>query len=195
MPLAQHNAPCPYCRTRGVHPFKQILRLGIFDEPLKELIHHMKYHKRWSLAEKLAERLAHTNRVRQLIAQDHVLVPVPLHYRRQIARGYNQAEVIARRLRSIFGCKLAHPARRVRDTATQAQIHALADRHANVKDAFALKGPRSIANQHIVIVDDVMTSGYTLRTFARALLPAKPASISAIVLAIADPRHRDFQTI
>jgi len=195
MPLPQHVAPCPYCKGRGLYPFKMILRLGIFDEPLKDLIHHMKYHGKWTLAERLADSLADLEPIKQLITSDKVLVPVPLHYRRQIARGYNQADIIARRLGAQFQCRLALPARRTRNTPMQAQIHALADRHENVKNAFSLKRPRAIQDQHVIVVDDVMTSGYTLRTFARTLLPARPASLSAIVLAIADPKRRDFQTI
>lgn len=195
MPLAQHNAPCPYCRGRGLRPFNHIVRLGIYNEPLKDLIHHMKYHNRWALAEHLARRFATTDRLKHLITKESVLVPVPLHFVRQMLRGYNQADIIARALRREFKCALAHPAKRIRDTATQAQIHALADRDANVKGAFALTRPRAIAGKHVIVVDDVMTSGSTLRSFARTLLAANPASISAVVVAIADPKHRGFQTI
>jgi len=195
MPLPQHDAPCPYCRGRGIHPFKHILRLGIFHDPLKDLIHHMKYHRRWTLAEQLAGVVAELPRVRQLITEDSVLVPVPLHLFRHFSRGYNQADLIARRLRKSLSCRLANCARRTRDTAAQAQIHAHADREKNVRGAFALKHSRAISNKHVVVVDDVMTTGSTLRSLARTLLPAKPASISAIVLAVADPKHHDFEVI
>src|SRR2546421_5125972 len=62
MPSATDNAPCPYCHGNGHFPFERIIRLGVFDEPLKHLIHHMKYHKRWTLAEELADRLIATER-------------------------------------------------------------------------------------------------------------------------------------
>ncbi|MBA2706486.1 MAG: ComF family protein [Gemmatimonadaceae bacterium] len=195
MPLSQDNAPCPYCTNRGIRPFATILRLGIYEEPLKDLIHHMKYHKKWALGEHLASRLAKSPRVKQLITDDKIILPVPLHYFRQISRGYNQADVIARRLASHFGCQVKYPVKRSRNTAPQAQIHAQADRKQNLKNAFALKHPRSITGRHVIIVDDVMTSGNTLRALARTLFPARPASISAVVLAIADPIHRDFQKI
>jgi len=195
MPLPQHDAPCPYCLNRGIRPFTQILRLGIFHDPLKDLIHHMKYHRRWTLAEQLAGVLAEQPRVRQLITEDSVLVPVPLHFLRHFFRGYNQADVIARRLRKSLKCQISTCATRTRDTAAQAQIHAHADREQNVRGAFALKRPRAVANKHVVLVDDVMTTGSTLRSLARALLAAKPASISAIVLAVADPKHHDFEVI
>ncbi len=155
----------------------------------------MKYHRRWSLGEHLADRLAALRRVQDLISPDAVLVPVPLHFARQIVRGYNQADVIARRLKHKLKCDLAHPTRRTRNTVTQTELHSHADRDANVRGAFSLKRRSSITARHIVIVDDVMTTGATLRALARTLKQARPASISALVLAIADPRGRAFQTI
>jgi len=50
MPLATEGAPCPYCLGKGVPWFERIIRLGVFDDPLKHLIHQMKYHRRWPLA-------------------------------------------------------------------------------------------------------------------------------------------------
>jgi len=197
MPLVQNGDPCPWCRGKGLYPFEQIVRLGIFDDPLKDLIHTMKYQKRWTLAEHLADRLASLDRVKQLVHKDSILIPMPLHFIRQVKRGYNQAEILARRLRSDLKCHIAFPARRIRNTATQTTIHAQAERVENVRNAFALTrgGTAKIAGKHLVLIDDVMTTGATLRSLARTLLPAKPASISAIVIAIADPRRRDFQQI
>src|SRR5262245_59082844 len=53
MPLAQDSAPCPYCRGDGSTPFDRIVRLGAFEDPLKRMIHEIKYEKRWPLAELL----------------------------------------------------------------------------------------------------------------------------------------------
>jgi ComF family protein len=196
MPLTADNAPCPYCQGAGLTPINQIIRLGVFTDPLKSVIHQMKYHKRWPLAEFLADHLAHHTRTRNLITPDTILIPVPLHYRRHFSRGYNQSDLLARRLKSQLNCHLSRPAKRIRDTVTQTHIHAKAEREANVRGAFALKRHhQSLENHPVVIVDDVLTTGATLRAFARTLKQANPSSISAIVLAIADPRRRDFQTI
>ena len=68
-------------------------------------------------------------------------------------------------------------------------------REENLKDAFGLVSERGIAGRHVVIVDDVMTTGATLKSVARTLSMAEPASISAVVVAIADPLGQDFSVI
>jgi ComF family protein len=195
MPLARDGDPCPYCTGSGVHPFDRIVRLGVFDGPLKDLIHRMKYHGDWSLAEALADRLWAQDRVRALLSESDALLAVPLHPLRQIARGYNQAQVIAARLARRGRIRVITPAVRLRNTDTQTQLSSQAGRLDNLKDAFGLVRPRAVTGRRIVLVDDVMTSGATLRSLARALRRAKPASISAIVLAVADPKGRGFEAI
>ena len=197
MPLAMHGAPCPHCVGKGVPHFEKIIRIGVFDDPLKHLIHQMKYHQRWALGEFLGERLAETERAKGLLTETDLLVPVPLHFKRHVARGYNQADVIARKLgggrRRI---KVVHALRRTRDTETQTHIQSHDKRLENVRGAFALRrAARNVRGKHVIIVDDVMTSGATLAACARVLKQASPASLCAIVLAIADPKRRGFEVI
>ena len=195
MPLAMHGAPCPFCVGDGVRNYERILRLGTFDDPLKNLIHQMKYSGRWTLAERLADRLLRQPRIEQCLAGADLLVPVPLHRLRQFGRGYNQAAVIARYLSSKTQVALAGPLVRVRNTETQTHLHSRAKRVANLRNAFRLRHPASIAGKHVVVIDDVMTTGATLQAVARTLRPAKPASLTAVVLAVADPRRRRFEVV
>ena len=195
MPLAELDAPCPYCDDKGIYPFERILRLGVFEDPLKHLIHQAKYHHRWPLAEFLAERLSAQDLVNGLLRQTDVLVAVPLHVLRHVKRGYNQAEVLAGRLGRLNKLKLAKPAVRLRNTETQTHIHSQAKREHNLRDAFGLVNSKCIRGKHVVLVDDVMTTGATLKSLARCLKHAEPASLSAIVVAIADPKRRGFEVI
>jgi ComF family protein len=194
-PLAEAGAPCPHCLGDGIAHFEWVLRLGVFTDPLRELIHLVKYHHRWPLAEVLADRLLAREAVKGLLAETDVLVPVPLHRLRQISRGYNQSEVIARRLASRSGKKVVRPAVRLRNTESQTNLTSAAQREENVRDAFALLNPRLVRGKRVVVIDDVMTTGATLKAVARAIRPARPASMCAVVIAVADPKGRDFQSI
>jgi ComF family protein len=195
MPLATHGAPCPFCVGSGVRHYDRVLRLGTFDDPLKDLIHQMKYSGRWTLAERLAGRLLSQPRIRECLASADVIVPVPLHRLRQFSRGYNQAAVIARYLSARARVGLVSPLVRVRNTETQTHLHSRAKRVANLRNAFRLKHPSTIAGKRVIVIDDVMTTGATLQAVARTLRPAKPASLTAIVLAIADPKRRGFEVV
>lgn len=194
-PLAELDDPCPYCNDKGIYPFQRILRLGIFEDPLKHLVHQTKYHHRWPLAEFLAERLSAQQRVQRLLRETDVLVAVPLHALRHVKRGYNQAEVLATRLAALSKCKVVKPAIRLRNTETQTHLHSIAKREENLRDAFGLTNPKCVRGKHVVLIDDVMTTGATLKSFARSLKDAEPASVSAIVVAIADPKRRGFEVI
>ena len=120
------------------------------------------------------------------------IIPVPLHPFRHFQRGYNQADVIASRLGST---RLLRPIKRLRNTPTQTHLHSHEKRIENLRHAFSLTDPESIAGQRVLVIDDVMTSGATLQSIARALVPAKPKSLHALVLAIADPKGRHFEAV
>jgi ComF family protein len=167
----------------------------VFAEPLRGGIHHAKYHRRWELGEALADRLYEAPGVAEILKECDGLLPVPLHWRRQIGRGYNQAQVLAGRLGRRARRPVLHAAVRARNTPTQTQLRSRTQRHANLRDAFILRDPAVVAGRRIVVVDDVMTSGATLQSLGRTLRQAKPAALDALVLAIADPHGQGFERI
>ena len=162
---------------------------------MRTMIHSIKYHREWPLAEYLADCLLEDERAKALLTETQVLVPVPLHPLRQLPRGYNQASLLAERIGRQCGIRRANALMRLRNTETQTNLHSRAKREANLKDAFTLANDRHVRGRHVVLVDDVMTSGATLRAAARALKDAKPASLSALVLAVADPKGRQFEKV
>ncbi len=189
------GANCAECNGRGIFPFEKIAALGPFRDPLRKLIYQIKYHHRWPVAEVLADRLIGEARVRAILDQADVVTAVPLHWSRHIGRGYNQAETIARRIASVRKLKIVHPIIRVRNTPTQTSTHSRAQRMENLRQAFGLIDGRKIRGKHVVLIDDVMTTAATLKSAARAIMQAEPASVSAVVLAVADPRRQDFAAV
>ena len=238
MPLTLPGSPCTRCMGGGLSPFDQIVSLGVFKDVLRSVVHRAKYEGRWSLAECMADRLAQRADAVEMLQYCDVMIPVPLHVSRYLERGYNQAEVIARRIcwsfhrrlhrqvhrgsnhpgsqvqGSLFeshgitgryrrlldrfrhdGPRVISAAQRIRATDSQTYIPSHEGRYENMRDAFALIDPEAIADKHIVLVDDVMTSGATLVSLARTLRKAKPRCISAMVLAVADPKGRAFEVV
>jgi ComF family protein len=195
LPISQADAPCPRCLGEGMRPFQRIARLSVFNDPVRHLIHHIKYHGQWALAEFLADRLAQQESVRHILREADLIVPVPLHPWRELSRGFNQADVIARRLGQRMRVKVASPIMRLKNTQTQTHLHAREKRLENLRDAFALSKPKQIRDKHVVLVDDVFTSGATLISAGRTIQQAEPASLCAIVVAVADSRRRNFETV
>jgi len=192
MPLPEPDAPCAHCLGSGIAHYDRVLAMAPFREPVRHLIHQMKYHGRWAIAELLAD--AWINKRLQLPA-DALLLPVPLHRIRQVIRGFNQADVIARRIGKSCGLRLVHPAVRLKRTKNQSLTSSQAQRTDNLRDAFGLISPHKIRGRHVVVIDDVMTTGATLLSLARVLREAQPASLTALVIARADPVSHDFQSI
>jgi ComF family protein len=196
LPVVRQGAPCPWCRGGGTPPFQQIVRLGRLVDPLRPVIHAMKYRRRWALAEQLAERLLAEQRVQELVSRAEVLVAAPLHWARRLGRGYNQAEILAVALGRRRGLQSIGAVKRIRRTLSQTAIHSRTVREENVRGAFALTPAAAVlAGKQVIVVDDVMTTSATLCAVGRALQSAGPAGLSALVLAVADPKGRDFQAV
>lgn len=139
------------------------------------LIHHYKYLAREGLAESFAEYFIQGAGLAQETRLPQCLLPVPLHWRRQLRRGFNQAQWLARRL----AARLDRPCRdrllyRQRNTPSQTRLDGR-QRLRNLRGAFALRagpaqhGPAQHIAQHVALVDDVLTSGATANEAARLL--------------------------
>lgn len=111
------------------------------------------------------------------------LLPMPLHWRRQAARGFNQASAISDRLRRTADLPIVKGVRRCRATPYQSGLTAR-QRKRNVKKAFGVK--RRLNFRHILVVDDVITTGETSRELGRMLLDAGVEKVSVIAIARAE---------
>lgn len=150
------------------------------DNPIRSAIHDLKYNNHRAIAIILSEILADTYRRYNLHVE--VLVPVPLHYSRIKERGYNQSELLANELGNILDLPVNNSTlQRIRKTKPQMTLGAN-ERHKNVADAFVCND-KQLANQKILLIDDVCTTGSTLDACAAALKQAGVASVWGLTLA------------
>ena len=159
-----------------------------FDEISRALVHALKYGDRLDLTPMMGRWLALAGR--DLLAEADALVPVPLHWRRNWARRFNQSGMLAAAVSSQTGVPVAASAlKRVKATVQQVGL-SRSERAANIQGAFRVpaEGKAAIAGRRLVLVDDVLTSGATAEGCARALLRAGAANVDVLVFArVADP--------
>ncbi|MEW6440424.1 MAG: ComF family protein [bacterium] len=176
---------CPECLTETVPalPNVAVRALGPYSGALRDAILGLKYGGRVLLARPLGRLLA--DRFRELFpaASFDLLLPVPLHPARLRDREFNQSVLLAGPLseRTGFPVEL-HAVLRARDTPSQS-LFTGAKRRRNLRQAFAVRDREAIRGKSILIVDDVCTTGATVRELARILLASGASMVAAVTLA------------
>ena len=154
----------------------------------RELIHGFKYHGQWHQAYEMGQWYGGELARGGLYADVDTVVPVPLHIRKRLSRGYNQAEYIARGIAASLGVPVdTGSVKRHRYNPSQA-LKEHRDRWKNVDGIFSVAHPERLKGRHILLVDDVLTTGATITSCAEAVMAAVPdVRISIAVLAVS--RH------
>ena len=175
------TTPCDDCLLEAP-AFRSLRSDFVYAAGVREAILALKYHGVTAAADPLIAAAD----LRAIPADADCLVPVPMGGRRRRMRGFNQAELIARRLAGRLGRTVEPSAlRRTRAAAPQARQPDLEARRLNVAGAFAAR-PRHVRGRRLLLVDDVTTSGATLDACAQALLDAGAESVDAWALARED---------
>ena len=177
---------CPHCRNARI-AWHGLWRLGPYKPPLSQWVIDYKFRTSWSWGKWIGRELAAR-------APDHdkaVVVPIPLHWRRRLSRGYDQSRFIAEAFAKAKGLPVARILRRVRHTHQQSHLPASA-RLANVRKAFRI-APVDLTGWTVWLIDDVKTTGATARQCTRLLQKAGALRVNLAVAAVADPKGADFQ--
>lgn len=149
---------------------------------VQHLLHKLKYKGDKEVGRFLG-RLAANELIETPFAQIDMIIPLPLHPKKQKIRGYNQSEMIAQGLGEVWGKKTETGVliRKIANT-TQTRKHRY-ERWLNVEEVFEVVNPDKIANKHILLVDDVVTTGATLEASAGELLKVTNTKVSIITVA------------
>jgi ComF family protein len=180
--LITQEFACPNCEDR-VPAFDCAVSIYQPKGVLRDLIHRFKYGRQFYLRRVLTEYLAETmqDSRMQMLPVD-ALVPVPLHPTRLRERGFNQADALAETLSSKRDLPVLRCVERRRYTSTQTRFDRF-ERMRNLRNAFAMRKNSDVRGKHLVLLDDVLTTGSTLHECALVLRAAGAESVRAITVA------------
>ena len=201
---------CGQCRA-GEYEFDLARSYGVYAGALRAAILQLKFHRRERLGRRLGEALSQAwivigNNIEPRGHEPPLLVPVPLHPSRERERGFNQAELLAQGLaRSLNRGRRgrasgavwerrvrveASSVLRARPTLPQAGL-SLSGRQENVRGVFEVRRPERLRDRVVVLVDDVMTTGWTASACAGALKRAGAQQVVVLTVARATPQFPD----
>jgi len=191
--VVEGNAATYVCRACRISPpaFARAVSFGTYDGRLRDAIHALKYDRMHPAARKLGAMLAETIAPLSSEAPAGMLVvPVPLHRTKHRQRGFNQARALAQG--AIDALRRSHPEwklvlasstlMRLRATDTQAGLTPT-QRRKNVRGAFRVTDSGAVRERHVLLVDDILTTGATARAAAQSLIKAGAASVYVATLA------------
>ena len=176
--------------------FTQAVAHGVYRDKLRSLLHLLKYDGMEALAKRLGVLLAEQVLAISDLPADLLAVPVPLYGKKRRSRGFNQSERLARAVvsalrgrRPEMRVKLAAPLL-VRQRATESQAGLTPhERRENVRGAFFVPRPGTVRDRHVLLIDDIYTTGATARACSTALLRAGAASVWVATVARAQREH------
>ena len=173
---------CHICHDED-YAFSQAITWGSYESVLRSIILRIKEQRNESLTHHIGLHLARQFQQQLDGWPIDAIVPVPLHWTRRLWRGYNQAEVLARAIaRHLHKPYRSHWLWRRLQTPLQASVTPT-QRRKNLRQAMTARLPRRFQGQHVLLVDDVMTTGATADACARALLAAGAGSVKVAILA------------
>ncbi|MCI6671302.1 MAG: ComF family protein [Prevotella sp.] len=150
--------------------------------PISHLVHQLKYNDRPDIGEAMGKIFAKELLSSGFFDSITALLPVPLAANRQRKRGYNQSEEIARGIQSVTRLPLLRKAVKRKPFKTSQTQQSYWGRMENVENDFCITQPAALENQHILLIDDVITTGATISTLGKEIAAIKGVKISILSL-------------
>lgn len=177
--LTARKSLCHVCQQRPL-PLKQIRAATLFEDPIPTVIHNLKYNGHFALAQPLAQIM--TSAWQRWQTPIDLILPIPLHKKREKDRGYNQSTLLATCFAQHQNIEIREDIlQRVKNTTPQVSLNAV-ERQKNMEQAFIVQKSQ-VVNRQILLIDDVCTTGATMASAAEALLGAGAKSVSGYCVA------------
>lgn len=181
-PVEGKHLLCGKCLKPQRRIFRMIRSACAYDDCIQKLIIDFKFYDKTDLASLLAKMMYVAGKDIFSAGVD-VIIPVPLHRTRLLNRRYNQSALLAKELGRLSGVKVAYTTViKNRKTLPQVQCSGQ-ERLKNVRGAFEVKNLEDLTGKRVLLVDDVLTTGATLKECAVAIKKAKPKSIDSLTVA------------
>lgn len=152
---------------------------------VQNIMHQLKYNNRPETGSKMGEMYGDVLKNSTIFNSADLIVPVPLHPDRLKKRGYNQSEFFAKGLAKSMNIPVGNELKRKISTESQTKKSRFS-RYENMKDVFYVAEPEKIAGKHILLVDDVLTTGATIEACALQLLKMPQTTISIATIAFTE---------
>lgn len=153
------------------------------NTPLQHLIHQVKYKENHALGIWLGEMMGNQLQAVFIEKKIELMLPMPLHIKKEKARGYNQATLLCKGINNITNCPYQEYVL-VRNTHTGTQTKkSRIERWENVQDVFSVNHPNAITGKHVALIDDVITTGASTEACAAILLSNGAKAVSVFSLA------------
>ncbi|MCO6464407.1 MAG: ComF family protein [Saprospiraceae bacterium] len=150
---------------------------------VQHMLHRLKYTGNKEIGEILGVLAGQRLSTSTLFLQPDIIIPVPIHYKKQQKRGYNQSSVFGQSVGKTCNIPF-HEDVLIKTIANESQTgKTRSERVENVSDVFVCKRPELVHLRHVLIVDDVVTTGATLEACCHKIMSASPASISILTIA------------
>ena len=169
---------CTGCRRKNLRLLSAPAAFA-YDGPVKEIVHNFKFKGAYRIAEYMAEKMIMALEKESISGFD-LIVPVPLHIKRIVERGYNQSEKLAQEIAKKLSIPMENAIERIRYTRSQATLNGK-ERRMNLDAAF--RATEKVKGKYVILVDDIRTTGTTAVKCANALFEAGAREVSVITFA------------
>jgi len=172
---------CPSCKSSNTH-FNKHSAAFAYADTVRELVLNSKYHSQRQISQGLGELFAAALKAKNAKITGDFIVPIPLHPSKLRSRGFNQATILAKPISATFNIPIAeHLLKRIIKTVPQSSLDSVG-REENLVGAFSCG---DVANKHLILIDDIFTTGATMNTCAKLLLENSATMVDCYSLSIA----------